>query len=170
MPFRSPKTIPHCREAIGSHMKVFLFSLIGQHFWRGEHFPPVSDKPGPACSKKQENFCYVLINKSPYTLRSAIFMKFLKLAFIYILKAWHFALRDVFIYIKSLKLRKKARPFALDFYVKNPHILHYAIFHWIFGVGGGGEGGGGAFLHAKKQCTCVTFLYLKKMHFVLRFI
>ena len=88
---------------------------------------------------------------------------------IYIQERIVLCVTGIFIW-KKPDTSQKARPFALDFYVKNPHILHYAIFHWIFGVGGGGEGGGGAFLHAKNNALCVTFLYLKKMHFVLRFI
>ena len=61
----------------------------------------------PTLFKKQENLRYVFIHKKPDTLRYTIFMKFLKLAFIYIQRARHFALSEVFIYTKSPTIRKK---------------------------------------------------------------
>ena len=94
------------------------------------------------------------------------FMKFLKVAFIYIQKAWHFALRYVFIY-KNPDTSKKARKFALRLYIyKNPDAWRYTIYHGIFEIGGG-EGGGEEFLW-KKNALCIKF-QLKKKHFPLRF-
>ena len=52
-------------------------------------------------------------------------------------KAWHFALRDVFIY-KNLDTSQKARQFAIRFIYKNPALLRYAIFYWIFEISEGG--------------------------------
>ena len=56
---------------------------------------------------------------------------------IYIQKARHFVLCDVFIYIKP-DILQKARKCALHFIYRNPHSLRYAMFHWIFEIGGGG--------------------------------
>ena len=47
---------------------------------------------------------------------------------IYIQKASHFALGDVFIY-KKLDTSQKASQFAIRFIYKNPALLRYAIFH-----------------------------------------
>ena len=65
---------------------------------------------------KIKTICVTLFHKNPDSLRYAIFMKFLKLASIYIQKAWHFALRDVFIYKKP------------DTY-KNKDNLHYVFLY-----------------------------------------
>ena len=83
---------------------------------------------------------------------------------IYIQEAWHFALHVVFIY-KKLDTSKKARQFALRFYIKNPDTLHYAVFHWIFEIGGGG----GGILFCKKQYT-LRFICICKMQCTLRYI
>ena len=83
----------------------------------------------------------------------------------YIKKAWHFALRDVFIY-KKTDTSKKARQFALRFFIyKKPDTLRYAIFHGIFEIVGGWR----AFLWTKSNGLCVKYLYAKKMHFPLCF-
>ena len=82
----------------------------------------------------------VFIYKKPYTLRYGIFHEIFE-AGIYLQKAWHFALRDVFIY-KKLDTSQKARQFAIRFYIEKSGTLRYAILRWILEIGGGG----GAFI------------------------
>ena len=66
---------------------------------------------------------------------------FLKLAFIYIQKAWHFALRQI-LNTKSQTLQKEQENLRYVFYrYKKPDTLCYMIFHEIFEIGGGGGGG-----------------------------
>ena len=54
-------------------------------------------------------------------------MNFLKLAFIYIQKAWHFVLRDVFIY-KKPDTSQKSRQFALRFFYTKSLTLCFTQF------------------------------------------
>ena len=137
--------------------------------------------------KKQDNLRYVFIHKNPDTLRYAIFMNFLKLAFIYIQKAWHFLLCDVFIY-KTPETSKKTILFALSFlYAKSLTLsvtqflieflkwleegghffikktMHFALHFYMkknsLSV---------KFLYTKSETLCVTFLYEKTIHFALR--
>ena len=89
--------------------------------------------------KKLDNSRYVFIYKKRYTLRYGVFHEIFEVG-IYIQKAWHFALRDVFIY-KKLDTSQKARQLS--------GTLRYAIFYWIFEIG---VGGGNIFI-CKKQCT-----------------
>ena len=56
--------------------------------------------------KKQDNFRYVFTYKKHDTLRYAIFYEIFEVG-IYIQKAWHFALRDVFIYKKPDTSQRK---------------------------------------------------------------
>ena len=57
---------------------------------------------------------------------------------IYIKKAWHFALHEVFIY-KKQDTSKKSKTICDTFFIyKNPALLRHAIFHWIFEICGGG--------------------------------
>ena len=79
----------------------------------------------PNTFQKLHNSRYVFIYTKPYTWRHGIFMKFLKLAFIY-KKTWPFSLRDVFIY-KNHDTSQKARQIALRFYIQNPDTLRYAV-------------------------------------------
>ena len=103
--------------------------------------------------KKLDNFRYVFIYKKPYTWRYGILMKFLKLAFI---NNKHDTLRYVtFLYTKSWTLFKKQDNLWYVFIYKNPALLRYAIFHWIFEICGGGE----TFIDWKKYILCVTFVY-----------
>ena len=68
------------------------------------------------------------------------FMKFLKLAFKSIQKAWQFALRDVFIY-KNPDTSKKSRQLALSFlYIKKSWHFVLLKFSWNFEIGGGDGG------------------------------
>ena len=83
-----------------------------------------------------------------FTLRYFL-MKFLKLAFIYIQKAWHFPLRDVFIYRKS-DTSKKARQFAL-----------WNFWNWR-------RGGRGIFIN-QKQCTLHYISICKKKQCTFRY-
>ena len=69
-----------------------------------------------------------LFTKSQTLYVTRFFMKFLKLAFTYIQKAWHFALRDIFIY-KNPDTLKEARQFALRFFIYKKHdTLRYVTF------------------------------------------
>ena len=87
--------------------------------------------------KKLDNSRCVFVSKKGYILRYRIFHENFEVG-IYILKASHFGLLDVFIY-------------------KNPAVLLYAIFHWIFEICGGG-----GHIFVKKQCTLRDILILKK--------
>ena len=101
--------------------------------------------------KNQDNLCY------------AIFQDNFEVG-IYMQKAWHFALCEVFIY-KNPDTSKKAWQFALTFlYTKSP-TLSLRDFYWIFEI----DEVGGAFLYAKRNRLCVKFLYAKIMHLALRF-
>ena len=86
--------------------------------------------------KQQDNFCYVFNIQKKDTLRYTMFHEIFEVC-IYIQKAWHFVLCEVFIY-KKLDTSQTARQFTLRFYKQNPDTLRYAIFHWIFEIGGGG--------------------------------
>ena len=82
---------------------------------------------------------------------------------IYIQKAWHFALCDVFIY-KKLDTSQKARQFAIRFYIQKSGtfaLRNFSLNFWHLRRGGG-------IYSFKKKVLCVTFLYWKKMHFSLR--
>ena len=71
---------------------------------------------------KSNTICVTFLFTKIQTLYlTQFFMKVFKLAFIYIQKGWHVALRDVFIY-------------------KKPDTLRYVIFYVIFEIGGGGGG------------------------------
>ena len=86
--------------------------------------------------KKIDNSRYVFIYKKAIHLTLRDFRGIFEVG-IYIQKLWHFALRDVFI-SKKLDTSQKARQFAIRFIYKNLALLRYAIFHWIFGICGGG--------------------------------
>ena len=79
---------------------------------------------------KSKTICVTfLLSKIPTLYVMRFFMIFLKLAFIYIQKVSHFALRDVFIN-KKPENSKKATQFALRFFIyNNLDTLCYAIFH-----------------------------------------
>ena len=78
--------------------------------------------------KKLDNFRYVFIYKKQYTLRCGIFYEFFEIG-IYIQKAWHFALRDVFIY-KNPYTFQKAWQFVLPFYVQKFRHFTLRNFWW----------------------------------------
>ena len=69
---------------------------------------------------------HVFIYKKPYTLRYGTFHEIFEVG-IYIQKAWHFALREVFIY-KKQDTSEKARQFAIHLYTK---IRHFALLPWM---------------------------------------
>ena len=102
--------------------------------------------------KKQDNFCYVYKYIMHDTLRYTIFQEDFE-AGIYIQKPWHFALRDVFVYTNPDTLQK-ARNFVLRFYIQKSGHLALCNFHGIFKIGGVE----GAFLCAKNNSLCITFL------------
>ena len=58
-------------------------------------------------------------------------------------------------YIQKSRHFEKSKTICVTFFVfKNPDTLRYAIFHVFFEIGGGG----GAFLHTKKNALDVYFL------------
>ena len=104
--------------------------------------------------KKLSKFRYVFKYKKQYTWRYGIFMKFLKLEFIY---KKHDTLRYVtFLYAKSWTLHKKQDNLRYVFIYKNLALLRYAIFYWIFEI----CGEGGIYLF-KKHCTLRDIFILK---------
>ena len=117
-------------------------------------------------SKSKKIYITFLFTKIQTLYVPWFFMKILKLAFIY---KKHDTLQYVtFLYTKIHTLRKKQDNLRYVFIYKNLHTLRYAIFHWIFEIGGRG----GAFLYAKtinfalhsyilKKLPCVTFLHAK---------
>ena len=90
-------------------------------------------------------------------------MKFLEWAFICIYKAWHFSLRDVFIYQKKRHLKKQDN-LRYVFIYNNPDTLRYAIFHEIVLI----VKGGGHFYMKKTMQSALNFYILKIVHFALR--
>ena len=68
--------------------------------------------------KKLDNYRCVFLYKKQYTLRCRVFHEIFEVC-IYIQKAFHFGLRDVFIY-KKLDTWQKLRQFAIRFIYKNP--------------------------------------------------
>ena len=75
---------------------------------------------------------------------------------IYIQKAWHFALRHVFIY-KNLDIPQKARKFAIRFYIQKSGtfaLRDFSLNFWNLRRGG-------TFVDWKNNILCVAFLYLK---------
>ena len=123
--------------------------------------------------KKQKKLRNVFIYKKPDTFQKArqfplrfytqkaihwrygIFMKFLKLAFIF---KKHDTLRYVtFIYSKSMTLRKKQDNLLSFLYTQIRHFSVTRFFHWIFEICGGG-----GYLFLKRQCTLREIFILKK--------
>ena len=83
------------------------------------------------------------------------FMEILKLTILY---KKHDTLHYVtFLYTKIQTLSKKQDNLRSVFIYKNTDTLRYAIFHWIFEIGGGGGGG----YMQKNNALCITFLYVK---------
>ena len=93
--------------------------------------------------------------KKPDTLRYTIFYKTFDIG-IYIQKALHSALRDVFIY-KKPDTSQKARQFVLRFYIKK--ILTHCVKRFFMEFLKLVERG--EFLYAKSNAFCVTFLFAK---------
>ena len=76
---------------------------------------------------------------------------------IYIQKAWHFAVGDVFIY-KRLDTSQKGRQFAISFYIQKSgtFALHnFSLNFWNLRRGG-------RFIYSKNNVLCMTFFILKK--------
>ena len=91
----------------------------------------------------------LFIHKNQDTLSYAIFIKKLKLAWIYIQKAGHFSLRDVFVCTKIQTLRKKKDNLRYVYlYIKIPTLCVTQFFIGFLKLA---EGGGD--LMNKKQCT-----------------
>ena len=99
-----------------------------------------------------------------YNNVSQIVLLFSKcLAFFYIQKSWHFALRDVFIY-KKLDTWQKVRQFVIRFYIEKSGtfaLRDFSLNFWNLRRGGG-------IYWIKNDLLCVIFLYRKTMHFALR--
>ena len=82
--------------------------------------------------RKIKTICVTfLLTKSRTLYVTRFFIIFLKLEFIYIQKAWHFALHDVFIY-KKLDTSKKARQFTLRILYKKAWNFALRNFPWNF--------------------------------------
>ena len=105
-------------------------------------------------------------------------MKFLKLSFIYIQQARHFALRDVLI-LKNPDTSEKARQFVLrSFNTKILTLYSTQFFIKVLEIGrmGGGflstknNGLSGTFLFAKKNALSVTFSYSKSLTLCVTFL
>ena len=112
--------------------------------------------------KKQANFRYFFIHKKPDTLSYAIFHEILKLAFIY--KNYDTLCYVRFLYTKSQKFRKKQDNLCCVSIYKNPDTLRYAVFHWIFEIGGRR----GIFIY-KKQCN-LRYIFICKQKYTLRYV
>ena len=82
-------------------------------------------------------------------------MKFLKLAFIH--KKHDTLYYCTFLYKKIQTLRKKQDNLRYVFMFKNLDTLHYAIFHSIFEIGGGG-----GHFYLQKTIQFVLHFYIKK--------
>ena len=119
---------------------------------------------GQTLCKKQENSRYVFIYKKKNTLRYAILNEIFEVG-IFIQKAWHFELRDVFIY-KTTDTLQKARNFALQFYIqKSGHfVLHnFSLNFW------NKRSGGENFYMQKIMHFALHFYMQKTQHSALRF-
>ena len=117
------------------------------------------------------------------------FMKYLKLEFIYIQKAWHFALRDVFIYQNPDTSKKSKTICVMFFYIKKAWYFALHDFSWYFWnwrrvrvifiitinalcvkfVYVEKNEISVTFSYTKSQTFCVTLLWAKQIHFALRF-
>ena len=104
--------------------------------------------------KKLDDIRYVFTYKKPYTLRYGIFMKFLKLAFIY--KKHKTLCYVTFLTIKRQTLRTKQDNLRYVFIYKNPPLLRYTVFVEFLKFA---EGGGIYLL--EKQCTSWVGLELE---------
>ena len=131
----------------------WFFLLWFLYEWNLRWLPSSKDNAHLYIHRKKKQLWNVFIYKKPDTFQKArqfpfhlYIQKAIQLTLrdfheifevgIYIQKAWHFALRDVFIY-KKLGTSQKARQVAIRFYIQNPALLRYAIFHWIFETCGG---------------------------------
>ena len=86
--------------------------------------------------KKQDSSRYVLFKKSLTINITRFFMKILNLIIVY---KKHDNLRYVTcLYTRSQTLQKQQDNLCYVFIYKMPDTLRYAIFHWMFGIGGGG--------------------------------
>ena len=106
--------------------------------------------------KKLDNCHYVFIYKKPYTWRYGIFMKFLKLAFIY---KKHDILRYVtFLYTKARHFAKSKKMFDT---FSDTKIWHFCVTRFFIEFLKIAEGGG-TFIFIKKQYTLRDIFILKK--------
>ena len=133
------------------YIKRFAKKLAFVYEWKLVRQPESKDNAHVYIHKKQKKLRNVFIYKKSYTWRYGIFMKFLKLAFIF--KNHDTLCYVTFLFTKSLTLRKKQDNLRYVFIYKNPAVLLYAIFHWIFEI----SGGGGTYIRKKNNVLCVTF-------------
>ena len=110
-------------------MHVFIYTKIKENDKRFIYKTPDT-------LQKSRQFALRFIYKKPDTLRYNFFLKKIEIG-VYIKKTWHFALHDFFIY-KIQTLRKNQDNLHCVFIYKKPETLRYAIFCWIFKIGGGG--------------------------------
>ena len=147
--------------------------MVFVYEWKLRGLQSSKDNAHAYIHKKQKKFRNVFIYKIPDTFQKAKQFSFrfcIKKAehltlrdfneifevCIYIQKAWHLALGDVFEY-KKQDTSEKAKQFAINFIYKNPGLLRYLIFDWIFEI----CGGRGRFIYSQNNILCVTFLYWK---------
>ena len=133
--------------------------------------------------RKKRNI-YIYIYKNPDTLQKArkfalriysqkiqtlyitrFFMEFLNLVFIYIQKAWYFALCDIFIN-KKPDTPNKQDNFCYFLKYKKPDTIHYAIFMKCLRLA---DGGGVDFYMQKTMHFALSFYMQKAINFPLRF-
>ena len=154
--------------------------LVFVYKWKLKWLPSSKDNVHVFIHTKAKKLRNVFIYKKPYLFQKArqfplrfyiqktIYFTLQDFSWIFeagifIQKAWHFALREIFIY-KKLDTSQKARQFAIRFYIQKSGTLCYVISHWIFRF----AEGGGAHLFLKKNALCVTFIYWKTTDFALR--
>ena len=113
--------------------------------------------------KKLANFRSAFYIQKPNTWRYRIFMNFFRFSFIY-KKDDTFRYLPFFIY-KKLDTSKKARQFAIRFYIQKSGILRYAIFIENFEIFPRGK----TFIDKKTMYFGWKFSIEKTMQFTLRF-
>ena len=120
----------------------------------------------PDTLQKTQTICVTFLYKKSQSLYvTQFFMKILKLYFY--TKSTTLCVRWRFYIQKYRHLAKSKTICVTFFYTKSLTLWSYAIFHWIFEIGGVGWG---AVLYAKKQCALrYIFISIKKCTFALHF-
>ena len=134
------------------HIFIYTKSKKMRNFYlyihKGRHFP------------KSQAICVTfLFTKIPTLYVTRFFMKFLKLEFIYT-KSMTLCVTWRFIY-KNSDTSKKARQFALGFYIQKAWQFALRDFSWIFEIGGGW----GHFYKQKTMNLALNFYMQKRCTF-----